>query len=137
MADAETADLQVGGKSPLHGQNHGRLRLPCPRCHCLTEGYPQRSRSTASLMQRIDAFLEWSSPRKTSCPWPADGVRPCERKRLMRLELRKNLILRAILGDASVARKTSGVDDDKPVRCAGCGAFVSTYGEMKRSSECE
>lgn len=27
MADAETADLQAGGKSPLHGQNHGRLRF--------------------------------------------------------------------------------------------------------------
>jgi hypothetical protein len=44
MADAETADLQAGGKSPLHGQNHGRLRLPCPRCHCLTEAYPPRPR---------------------------------------------------------------------------------------------
>jgi hypothetical protein len=22
--------------------------------------------------------------------------------------------------------------DDKPVKCAGCGAFVSTYGEIKR-----
>jgi hypothetical protein len=45
MADAETADLQVGGKSPLHGQNHGRLRLPCPRCHCLTEAYPLARRT--------------------------------------------------------------------------------------------
>jgi ribosomal protein S27E len=27
------------------------------------------------------------------------------------------------------------LDDDKPVICAGCGAFVSTYGEMKRRSE--
>jgi DNA-directed RNA polymerase subunit RPC12/RpoP len=27
------------------------------------------------------------------------------------------------------------LDDDKPVKCAGCGAFLSTYGEMKRRSE--
>jgi DNA-directed RNA polymerase subunit RPC12/RpoP len=27
------------------------------------------------------------------------------------------------------------LDDDKPVICAGCGAFVLTYGEMKRHSE--
>ena len=27
------------------------------------------------------------------------------------------------------------LDDDKPVKCPGCGAFVSTYGEMLRSSE--
>jgi hypothetical protein len=27
------------------------------------------------------------------------------------------------------------LNDDKPVICAGCGAFVSTYGEMKRRSE--
>ena len=27
------------------------------------------------------------------------------------------------------------LDDDKPVICAGCRAFVSTYGEMKRRSE--
>jgi hypothetical protein len=52
MADAETADLQVGGKSPLHGQNHGRLRLPCPRCHCLTEAYPPRPRPSRSCSAR-------------------------------------------------------------------------------------
>jgi uncharacterized Zn finger protein (UPF0148 family) len=27
------------------------------------------------------------------------------------------------------------LDDDKPVICAGCGAVVSTYAEMKRRSE--
>jgi uncharacterized Zn finger protein (UPF0148 family) len=27
------------------------------------------------------------------------------------------------------------LNDDKPVICAGCGAFVSSYGEMKRRSE--
>jgi hypothetical protein len=24
------------------------------------------------------------------------------------------------------------LDDDKPVMCAGCGAFISTYGEMRQ-----
>jgi hypothetical protein len=24
------------------------------------------------------------------------------------------------------------LDDDQPVACAGCGAFVSTYGELKQ-----
>ena len=28
------------------------------------------------------------------------------------------------------------LEDDKPVICASCGAFVSTYGGMKRHSEC-
>jgi DNA-directed RNA polymerase subunit RPC12/RpoP len=27
------------------------------------------------------------------------------------------------------------LDDDRPVICAGCGAFVLTYGEMKRRFE--
>jgi uncharacterized Zn finger protein (UPF0148 family) len=27
------------------------------------------------------------------------------------------------------------LDDDRPVICAGCGAFVLTYGELKRRSE--
>ena len=27
------------------------------------------------------------------------------------------------------------LDDDQPVACAGCGAFVSTYGELKRRTE--
>jgi DNA-directed RNA polymerase subunit RPC12/RpoP len=27
--------------------------------------------------------------------------------------------------------------DDKPVKCAACGAFVSTYGEMKQRCEGE
>jgi hypothetical protein len=25
------------------------------------------------------------------------------------------------------------LSDDKPVKCAACGTFVSTYGEMRRS----
>jgi hypothetical protein len=27
------------------------------------------------------------------------------------------------------------LDDDQPVACAGCGAFISTYGELKRRAE--
>jgi hypothetical protein len=27
------------------------------------------------------------------------------------------------------------LDDDQPVSCADCGAFVSTYGELKRRAE--
>jgi hypothetical protein len=29
-------------------------------------------------------------------------------------------------------RYPRALDDDKPVKCAGCGSFVSTYGEIKR-----
>jgi DNA-directed RNA polymerase subunit RPC12/RpoP len=29
------------------------------------------------------------------------------------------------------------LDDDKPVKCAACAAFVSTYGEMKLQCEHE
>jgi hypothetical protein len=29
-------------------------------------------------------------------------------------------------------RYPRALDDDKPVICAGCGEFVSTYGEIKR-----
>jgi hypothetical protein len=27
------------------------------------------------------------------------------------------------------------LEDDEPVACSGCGAFVSTYGEFKRRAE--
>jgi hypothetical protein len=27
------------------------------------------------------------------------------------------------------------LEDDQPVTCADCGAFVSTYGELKRRAE--
>jgi hypothetical protein len=27
------------------------------------------------------------------------------------------------------------LDDDQPVSCADCGAFVSTYGELKRRAK--
>jgi hypothetical protein len=29
-------------------------------------------------------------------------------------------------------RYPKALNDDKPVICAGCGAFVSTYGEIRR-----
>ena len=29
-------------------------------------------------------------------------------------------------------RYPRALNDDKPVLCAGCGAFISTYGEIKR-----
>jgi hypothetical protein len=37
------------------------------------------------------------------------------------------------VGPAFIYPRT--LDDDKPVICAGCGAFVLTYGELKRHFE--
>jgi hypothetical protein len=96
MADAETADLQVGGKSPLHGQNHGRLRLPRPRCHCLTEAYPPRPRPSlwpepwrpvtevlrARRLPLIATFIPSITGRKLGSPvWQSASMRQVNRPR--------------------------------------------------------